>query len=111
MNEKVQPILEVISPRSATCDVCELRPGRRILMGPGGETWICDECSAEAEECMHHGAPRCRCGSRRTERVGRSALQRLCHSCGETYVYRLADGVLVPHAPLTALALDEERAR
>lgn len=44
----------------------------------------------------YHGAPICRCGSRRTQRIGDSALQRLCHSCGHTYAYRLRDGLLVP---------------
>lgn len=44
----------------------------------------------------YHGAPQCRCGSRRTSRIGDSALLRLCHSCGETYAYRLYEGHLVP---------------
>jgi hypothetical protein len=60
---------------------------------------------------MNHGAPSCKCGSRRTSRVGESALLRQCHNCGQTFAYRLHDGRLVPLAPLTALALDEQRGR
>jgi len=55
-------------------------------------------------------SPLCRCGSRDTVRVGESALMRQCNFCGETYSYRLQDGHLVPFTPLTALALDEQRA-
>lgn len=55
---------------------------------------------------MHHGAPRCRCGSRNTTRIGDSALQRFCHACGHTYRYVLKDGILVPHSLETALALE-----
>lgn len=58
---------------------------------------------------MNHGAPRCRCGSRRTSRVGESALLRQCHDCGETYLYRISNGILIPLAVITALALDEQR--
>jgi len=53
--------------------------------------------------------PSCRCGSGCTTRVGDSALLRFCNDCGETYAYRLHDGHLIPMAPLTALALDEQR--
>lgn len=58
---------------------------------------------------QHHGAPNCRCGSRNTARVGESALQRQCLACGQTFVYRLQNGLLVPFTPLTAMALDSER--
>lgn len=54
----------------------------------------------------HHGAPLCRCGSRNTTRIGQSALMRFCNSCGQTYAYRLKDGILVPHSLETALSLD-----
>jgi hypothetical protein len=57
----------------------------------------------------HHGAPVCKCGSRRTQRVGESALLRLCLFCGSTFAYRLHHGRLVPLALITALALDESR--
>ena len=58
---------------------------------------------------MMFGGPICRCGSRRTAREGESALLRKCLDCKETFAYRLRDGLLVPMAPLTALALDEAR--
>lgn len=54
----------------------------------------------------HHGAPRCRCGSRNTARIGDSALTRQCQSCGQTYTYRLKDGILIPYALDTALAME-----
>jgi hypothetical protein len=64
--------------------------------------------------------PQCRCSKRGTVRVGYSeepslnadttALLRRCDHCNETYLYRLHDGHLVPMTPLTALALDEQRA-
>jgi hypothetical protein len=57
----------------------------------------------------NHGAPACKCGSRRTQRVGESALLRQCADCRETYAYRLHDGRFVPLAIITALALDEQR--
>lgn len=60
---------------------------------------------------MNHGAPMCKCGSRRTQRVGESALMRQCHSCGCTYAYRIHDGHLIPLALIVALALDEQRGR
>lgn len=53
----------------------------------------------------YHG-PACRCGSRNTARIGESALTRQCQACGQTYAYRLKDGLLVPHALETALALE-----
>jgi hypothetical protein len=56
------------------------------------------------------GIPVCRCGARNSDRVGESALMRQCRSCGETFSYRIQDGHLVPFSPLTALALDEQRA-
>lgn len=54
----------------------------------------------------HHGAPACRCGSRNTTRVGESALQRQCNACGQTYRYLLKDGLLIPLALETALAME-----
>jgi hypothetical protein len=54
--------------------------------------------------------PLCRCGHRGSKRVGESALLRQCQHCGETFAYRLHDGHLVAMSPLTALALDEQRA-
>ena len=58
---------------------------------------------------MNWTGPMCRCGSRNTQRVGNSALQRLCLECGNTYAYRVCDGKVVPLAIETALALDEQR--
>jgi hypothetical protein len=69
--------------------------------------WYAGVTSPSAKS-IYHG-PMCRCGSRETQRIGDSALNRFCHSCGETYSYRISDGVLVPYTPLTALALDEQR--
>lgn len=57
------------------------------------------------------GAPRCRCGSRNSRRIGQSALLRQCQDCGETYAYRLRDGYLVPLAVKTAEAWDLEVTR
>jgi hypothetical protein len=57
----------------------------------------------------YHGAPICRCGSRNSKAIGQSALLRQCQHCGQTYAYRLHDGILVAHALETALALDELR--
>ena len=56
-----------------------------------------------------HGAPECRCGSRRTVRIGDSALMRLCLDCGDTFSYRLMDGFMVPMSLLCAEAFDEQR--
>lgn len=53
--------------------------------------------------------PMCRCGSRNTARIGESALTRQCQACGETYRFKLRDGILVPHSLETALAMDEVR--
>lgn len=51
----------------------------------------------------------CRCGSRRTKRVGDTGILRQCQSCGETYAYRFVDGFMVPFAPLTAALLWEQK--
>jgi len=53
--------------------------------------------------------PTCKCGSRNTERRGSSALLRQCHSCGNTYAYRIHHGHIVPYALVLGLLLDEWR--
>ena len=60
----------------------------------------------KAHDFTMHGAPRCRCGSRNTARIGESALVRQCQACGQTYAYRLKDGLLIPYALTTALAME-----
>lgn len=50
--------------------------------------------------------PMCRCGARNTARIGDSALVRQCQACGCTYRYLLKDGILIPTALETALALE-----
>lgn len=58
----------------------------------------------------YYMAPRCRCGSRNTARIGDSALTRQCQACGQTYRYVLRDGLFVPMALTTALAIQEGQA-
>lgn len=57
-------------------------------------------------KAVYHGAPICRCGSRHTKAIGQSALIRQCQACGQTYAYRLKDGILVPLSLETALAME-----
>ena len=57
---------------------------------------------------MNNG-PMCKCGSRRTTRVGDSALLRQCYYCGETKAYRVHMGRIVPLSPIVALTMDEWR--
>lgn len=52
--------------------------------------------------------PMCRCGARNTARIGDSALVRQCQDCGETYAYRLEDGLLIPYALTTALEMESK---
>lgn len=58
---------------------------------------------------QYHGAPRCRCGSRNSKAIGQSALLRQCQECGQTYAYRLKDGLLIPYNPETVVAMQEAR--
>lgn len=59
---------------------------------------------------QYHGAPMCRCGSRRTQRTGKSALVRTCLTCKREFTYRLIRGLFIPFGHATAAALDRERA-
>jgi hypothetical protein len=54
----------------------------------------------------YHGAPVCRCGSRNSKSIGLSALLRQCQHCGQTYAYRLRDGLLIAFTIETAEALE-----
>ena len=62
----------------------------------------------EIQAVESFAGPACRCGSRNTKRL--AYLERYCHSCHQTYHYRLRDGLLVPLTRIAALALDARRA-
>lgn len=75
------------------------------------QTWLKDtEFVPVSDQATYH-APMCRCGSRNTKAVGKTALERECQSCLRTFVYRLWNGYLIPLGKATAEAWDEERAR
>lgn len=57
----------------------------------------------------YHGAPMCWCGSRYSKAIGQSALLRQCQECGQTYAYRLKDGLLIPYDPETVVAMEEAK--
>jgi hypothetical protein len=69
--------------------------------------------SSDSPIPTRYHAPECRCGSRRTRRVG--YLKRACADCGNTYYYRISvtdsgDAQLLPFSRSTAEAIDERRA-